>query len=91
MRNDHHLGVHPNVATVAAQVDQARRCHGARSDLILERKWQVEAGGSIHVDGVQGGVGALHLQVCVGGHEKNVRNIVAMPLIKMTDVYKRQG
>jgi len=36
------------------------------------------------VDGVQGGVGALHLQVFILRHEKNVRNVVAVLLVEVT-------
>ena len=52
--------------------------------LIGEREGQVEGGGAVHVDGVQGGVGALHLQRRVLGHEKNVRNVVAVLLVEVT-------
>src|SRR5208282_248959 len=52
MRDDHHLGVHPDVAAVAAKVDQAGGWHGARADSIRKRKWQIVGSSSIHVDGV---------------------------------------
>ena len=84
MWDHHHFRIHPDMAAVAAQVDQAGRRHSARSDLIGEREWQVKAGRAIHVDGVQSRIGALHLQSSILGHEKNVRNVAAMFLIEMT-------
>jgi hypothetical protein len=72
------------VATVAMQVNQSRSGHGARGDLVRERKRQVEAGSSVHVDGVQSGVGALHGQRTVLRDEKNVRDVVALFLVQMS-------
>ena len=84
MLDHHHFGVHPDVAAVAAQVDQAGLLHGAGADLVGEGEWQIVAGGTIHVDGVQSGVGALHLEIALLGHEENVRNVAAVLLVEVT-------
>src|SRR2546425_7677067 len=62
---DHHLRVHPNVAGVATQVDESLAIHGALNDLIWERKRQVVVRSARHMNGVQGGITALHLQVAL--------------------------
>jgi len=83
MRDHHHLGIHPDVAAIAAQVDQAGSRHGAGADFAGEGEWQVETGGAVHVDGVQSRIGALHLQIGVLGHQQNVGNVAAVALIEV--------
>ena len=54
------------------------------ADLIGEGKRQVVAGGAIHVDGVQGSVGTLHLQLGVLRDQENVRDVAAVFLVEVT-------
>ncbi len=44
---------------------------------------------AVHVDGVQSGVGALHLLHNIFRDTKNVRNVVAMPLVQMTPLLQQ--
>ena len=70
------------MATVATEIDQAGRGHGG-TNLIGEGEGQIIGGCTIHVNGVQRGVGAFHLQLGVLRHEKNVGNVAAMVLIQV--------
>ena len=70
------------MAAIAFQVDQTRRLHVARNDLVRERKWQIVRGRSIHVDGMQDSVGTFHLQLFVRGHQQNVWLVAALFLIE---------
>ena len=54
------------------------------ADLAGEGEWEIETGGAVHVDGMQGCVGALHLQRRALRYQKNVRNVVAMLLVEVT-------
>ncbi len=89
VRDNHHLRVHPNVAAVAAKVDQAGRAHAARADLVGEREGQVVSCRAVHVDGVQSSVGALHLQIGLFRHQKNVRNVVATALVEVASLLRK--
>jgi hypothetical protein len=65
-------------------MNQSLGGHGERGDLVGKGKRQVECSCAVHVDGVQSGVGALHLLRNIFRDTKNVRNVVAMPLVQMT-------
>lgn len=82
--NYHHLGIHPDMPTVATKIYQAGSRHVARSDLVRERKGQIETSGAVHVDGVESGVGTLHLEIGILRDKKNVRDVTAMLLVEMT-------
>lgn len=84
IRHNHHLGIHPDVATVATKIHQAGSGHVARSDLVGERKRQIETGCAVHMDGMKSGVRALHLQIGIFRDKKNVRDVAAMLLVEMT-------
>ena len=77
------------MAAVATQVDDSRSLHGATRDAAGERKRQVEGGRAVHVNGVQRGVGAHHVEGSVLGHEQNVRNITAVLLVEMATLFRQ--
>src|ERR1035441_4103908 len=83
MWSHHHFGVHPDVAAIATEMDQSGRRHGARSDLVGEWKGEVKDRCTIHVNGVQRGVGALHLERGILRDEENMWDVAAMFLIQV--------
>jgi hypothetical protein len=87
MRSDEHFGVHPDMATVAAQIDQSRCGHGARSGAVGEREGQIERSRAVHVDGVKGRVRTPHVQRAIFRDEKNMRNVAAVLLVEVTALF----
>ena len=82
MPYDHHLGVHPNVTGIAADVDESLSVHAASRHLVLERKRQVVIGGTRHVHRVQRRVAAVHLQIALKRDQKNVGFVPATALVE---------
>ncbi len=89
MRDHHHLGVHPDVAAVAAKVNEAARGHGTRGYAVREGEWQVERGRALHVDGVQGRVGTHHAEGGVLWHQQNVRDVAALFLVEVAPLFRQ--
>ena len=82
MRNHKHFCIHPGMAAVALQIDQAYRRHLAGDHVIWERERKVVGSRSVHVDGVQHSVRTLHLKLGIARHQQNVRLVAAMFLVK---------
>src|SRR5438046_9664423 len=87
VRGNKHFCVHPDMAAVATQVDESRSLHRATRDAAGERKRQVEGGRAVHVNGVQRGVGAHHVEGSVLGYEQNVRNITAVVMVELATLF----
>src|SRR5579862_4784240 len=84
MSDYHHFRVHPDVASVTAEIHNSRCGHRTGCRFIGKRKRQIKAGRSVHVYGVQSRIRALHGQHLVLRNEQNVRNVTAMLLIQMS-------
>ena len=83
VRSNKHLRVHPNMSAVTAQIHQARGLHAARNRALRKRKWQVKSSRSIHVNGVECGVGTEHLERSVLRNQKDMRDVAAELLVEV--------
>src|SRR5438270_10517376 len=63
MGHHKHFCVHPGMTTVASQADQPEARHFTGDGLINKRKRQVVGCCTLHMDGVQRGIGTFHLQI----------------------------
>jgi hypothetical protein len=89
MRDHHHFRIHPDVASVAAQVHQAGRRHGARRHAVYEGKRQIESRCTVHVNGVQGRIGTHHVERAILGDQQNMRDVVAALLVEVTPLLRQ--
>src|SRR5579859_1674315 len=83
VRDDHHLGVHPDMAAVAAKVYEAGGCKRTRRGAVGKGEGQIEGGRTVHVNGVQGGIGADHAEVALLRDQENVRYVAAVLLVEV--------